>query len=254
MEKAADDKWNEENELIVERLGAALKKLKKTSQTLEQWHAYQTILTAIAPDTSDSAGCDAGAYQAMLKKRFKIYKNVADSAADRRLAIDVDDPSAVWCLAKKKAYRNKLSLKHPDAFLKGAAVWDSETQASANECDVIVDHDMHRGNHEWQDVNGRKKRRCKGGTCSTHVRHHLLGTERAIYEIYLLRAAADSDAFVLSFHQFRGCKPYYVTKPDRKTCMCVYHQKINLAMDEYRRLSKEWHKSCDCSCALCIKR
>ena len=142
-------KWNEENELIVERLGAALKKLKKTSQTLEQWHAYQTILTAIAPDTSDSAGCDARAYQAMLKKRFKIYKNVADSAADRRLAIDVDDPSAVWCLAKKKAYRNKLSLKHPDAFLKGAAVWDSETQASANECDVIVDHDMHRLACEW---------------------------------------------------------------------------------------------------------
>ena len=91
-----------------------------------------------------------------------------------------------------------------------------------------------------------------GEKCKQHVRHHLLGTEQALYDIYLLKAeTATPGGYKLSMHQFRLCKPYYVTMPDRKTCMCIYHQKYNLAMDEYRRLSKEWHKNCKCECDFC---
>ena len=68
-----------------------------------------------------------------------------------------------------------------------------------------------------------------------------------LYGIYLLK----SSNYQLSFHQFRICRPYYVVLPDQKTCMCIYHQKYNLAMDEYRRLSRLWHKHCTCDCTFC---
>jgi hypothetical protein len=49
----ADAKTNEEKAQIIERLAAAIATLKKRSMNLAQCHAYQSILTAIAPDGDD---------------------------------------------------------------------------------------------------------------------------------------------------------------------------------------------------------
>jgi hypothetical protein len=41
--------------MIIDRLAAAIKFLKRKSLTLVQWHAYQSILTAIAPPADEDA-------------------------------------------------------------------------------------------------------------------------------------------------------------------------------------------------------
>jgi hypothetical protein len=56
QQSKATEKANAENELLVARLFDAIAKLKKMSNTLEQWHAYQSILTAIAPDLEEVSG------------------------------------------------------------------------------------------------------------------------------------------------------------------------------------------------------
>ena len=144
QQSSASEKVNTENELLIDRLADAITKLKKMSNTLEQWHAYQSILTAIAPDLEEDTET-VTKYNAMLKRRFKIWPAVAQKAAARRQAIDLEEIDAPWFQAKKKEYSNKLSRKYPDAFKQAEAVWSDETQVSANENDIEEHHDFSPG-------------------------------------------------------------------------------------------------------------
>ena len=141
----AEEKRQMENEMIIGRLASAITTLKRGCHTLHQWHAYQSILTAIAPDLGEDHGRD----NAMLKRRFKIYADVAEKAMLRRQAIDDEkaDPSEPWFNEKKAEYSNKLSKMHPTAFQKAQQVWEDETQCSANTDDVVKNCDRAPGNH-----------------------------------------------------------------------------------------------------------
>jgi hypothetical protein len=174
-----------------------------------------TVLSHLEPNYKDTE--TIAKYNAMLKRRFKIWPAVAQKAAARRQAIDLDELHAPWFQAKKKEYSNKLSRKYPEAFKQADAVWADETQVSANENDIEEQHDFSPGNHGiTTDDTGRNRRFCKTSHCtSSHPRHHLLTTERLLYGIYLLKT--DSSSYQLSFHQFRICRPYYVVLPGQKT-------------------------------------
>ena len=47
-------------------------------------------------------------------------------------------------------------------------------------------------------------------------------------------------------------RPYWVVPAKDNTCLCVYHSRMRLYLEAYRRISKECHEDCGCACRFCV--
>jgi hypothetical protein len=118
---------------IVDRLRASVTLLKNSTMSNAAYAAYQTVLTAIAPDSGDAADLK------LTLSRLDLTSSTAMIGAARRrgsiFSDDVDD-GMDWT-------SNKQWLRARNSTPDGAALcqavidkWDSMTQASSNTSDV----------------------------------------------------------------------------------------------------------------------
>jgi hypothetical protein len=120
---------------IVERLRTSLQLLKNSTSSKNEWHAYSSILTAIAPSEVDSIDFDK------VLKRLEVGSTALSKAVRRRTLIDDDDDDdAPWFQEDKKKRSDAFVIQHEQHVKTLLSFWDSNTQASANTSDLQWKH------------------------------------------------------------------------------------------------------------------
>ena len=223
---------------IAGRVAKAISKLKLLTCSTHHWHAYSAILTAIAPapgdtdalkDYASEAGCSVTA----LTK-----------AAWRRLLIDRDEGEGLWYEEAKAQYRNKFSQKHSGFVPVIIQFHASISQPSANKKDIVL---QHAGGKVWHKGMPES---CDDLGCESHVKHYRLKTYAEAYGLFAV--AHPQIAKVCSMSTYRSFEPFYIKRPEKSTCLCIYHERFQLLLKQYREMSKKWHgDECSCECGFC---
>jgi hypothetical protein len=119
---------------IVERLKTSLQLLKNSTSRLHEWHAYSSILTAVAPSEANSVDFDE------VLRRLEIGAVALEKAVVRKTLIDDEGVESRWFAEKKKKRSDAFVIKHKDHLPTLLSFWDSNTQASANTSDLQWNH------------------------------------------------------------------------------------------------------------------
>ena len=226
--------------------------LKYQCQYEHQHATYQVLLKAIAPKQVKErvGGGDARAYESLLG----LDRGSLVEPIKWRSLFDMQplDANVEWFQARKQR-ADTFVVAHRDLYLKHLEWWECSGVAQQSP-ELKHVRFRHRDQKKWHKGACTK---CDSSCpidcdkhCQQHAGHALKMPLDDAYDQFKL----DLPEVAEHLHSTAFCllRPYWAVPAKDNTCLCVYHYRMRLYLEAYRRISKECHEDCDCACQFCV--
>ena len=200
-------------------------------------------------------------FQTYVRKEFGVGRaRVGTAAVVRHVAAEIYTANPPVLASPLKLFPTNAKRKDsfekmvPDALLRAKTAWINGTHPSPDKTAGVVRHD-HTDRHKVDD-NG--KLRCpEGNKCEHGTIHFQTKSDKEMYADY---AAAEKEAgrTPMSQRQFRKCKPFFIRKAPKRTCLCRTCHTFELWMVDMSKSSADLHALCGteqarCKCHDCME-
>ena len=154
------------NERIISRLKKSIQTLKCRTSSLQDWHAYSSILSAITPSNENSWEFSATLETLELRSKKALQKAVERRSKsilslEEDESIDACGEESEWFQSKRKTRQDALIEKDPELAKTVVSFWLSNTEASPYLGDIKNKHDRSNRNGHGLFCVTCDKQRCE---------------------------------------------------------------------------------------------
>lgn len=244
-----------------ERVKALYELLPRT----EASHVYQALATILPPTREGTA------MRRLIKQLFGYGDDALNGGAARAELLEKNDwqHGEYWQEHKSKR-ADALELKCPEAASLCLEYWRDHTQPTPFKNSTKTDHvppGTKPGHRMARDPStGQRHKVCPPG-CKVEATHYQIHRSADMYRDFLKKydkinvnekqedgsymVVIKDTKEVISHTFFKAMKPWYVVDPTRRTCGCVWHNKMRFAVEDVHDYLKDRgdHTSCGPSTA-----
>ena len=246
---------------IVDELVKSLDLLKKGSTHSTEWHTYQSVLNAVVPAKYTRPQLMADRLEVTFRKVKKV--------AVRKTLIDASNDWGIGHTAKVR--KDAWSEQHKEHIPTIEEWWANNSQPDPSQTKTKhnktkhahwIDQSIHRriccrvmgvlgiSIENLPNLNAAKSAKAPPadcGACEEHPVHYQVMTDKSAYQCFIL--AEPDIATVTPFNIFMKYKPWYISAPNHRTSLCVYHSNFKLMHEAYTKFVKGIHGiDCRCEC------
>jgi hypothetical protein len=247
---------------IVDELVQSLSNLKKGATHSTEWHTYQSVLNAIVPEKYTNP-------QLMANRLGVTYRKIKQVAVRKSLI----DASSDWGIGHKAKVRKDAWLQqHKDDIPTIQEWWANNSQPDPSQTKIKhckekhahwIQTSIHRricyaiqgilGSStlcppDPNDSSKYAKVPTDCSPCEEHPLHYQIMTDKTAYQCFIL--AEPDIATTTPFNIFVKYKPWFISAPNHRTSLCVYHNNFKLMHEAYTKFVKNVHgDECQCECA-----